>query len=246
MGIMDEKEQKGRGVMQISVIDCETVPNTNLPAGTIPQFDPDSVKVGNIKDPEKVKAKVAKERAVFNNSLIKKMSLHPDLCEVCCFAGMRYDTETGTSVTTVLSGEPQTIEQAWSFIADAYHDFVPIVSYNGIGFDLPVLLHRAMDLNVPVSGRIYQDITKRYSITHHYDLMQILAGWDRQKWESLDFYLQRFGIGEKTGDGGDVYKMWKDGKINEIEEYCKSDVELTAKLFARLESWIVPGVSTDD
>ena len=109
-----------------------------------------------------------------------------------------------------------------------------------------MLLHRAMDLNIPVSGRIYKDITKRYSITHHYDLIQVLAGWDKQRWEKLDFYLRRFGIGGKTGDGSQVYGMWQKGEIQKIEEYCKNDVLSTAKLFARVESWIVPGVSTDD
>jgi len=233
--------------MIIATVDLETIPNQNLPAGTTPQFDPKTVKHGKTIDPVKRQVKEAAERAKFNNGLTKKMSLHPDLCEVVCFCGMRYDTVSGEHEDTVVSGEPETIEAAWKFISDAYHSFVPIVSYNGIGFDLPVLMHRAMQISYSaVSGRVYQDITKRYSITHHFDLMQILAGWDRQRWESLDFYLRRFKIGAKTGDGGDVYKFWKAGRTEQIEAYCKSDVLLTARLFARLESWIVPGVSTDD
>jgi len=232
--------------MIIATFDIETVPSTNLPTEIIPQFDPSTVKHGNTKDIAIRDAKEAKARAIFNAGLTKTMSLHPDLCEVVCFVGMRYDTISGEHEDTVVSGEPEAVLAAWKFISDAYHAFIPLVSYNGIGFDLPVLLHRAMDLNVTMSGRIYQDLTKRYSITYHYDLMQLLAGWDRQKWESLNFYLQRFGIGKKTGDGGDVYKMWKAGRTEQIEAYCKSDVLLTAKLFARIEKWIVPGVSTDD
>ena len=230
--------------MRVAVIDIETVPEETSPVK--PEFDPTTIKYGNTKDPEKREAKEAAERAKFNHSLTKKMSLHPDMCQVVCFVGMTYDTETGEHKDTVAMGEPGTITQAWKFIAEAYHSFTPIVSYNGIGFDLPVLLHRAMLLNVPTSGRIYQDLTKRYSITHHFDLMQILAGWDRQRWESLDFYLRRFNLGAKTGDGGDVYKLWQDNKLKEIEDYCKNDVLMTAKLFSRLEQWIVPGVSTDD
>ncbi len=235
--------------MLIAAFDIETIPNQNLPEGVTPAFDPLTVKHGQTKDPAKRETKEAAERAKFNHGLIKKMSLHPDLCEVVCFCGVRYDTISGvpSSIWTIASGEPETIETAWKFISDAYHAFLPIVSFRGIGFDLPVLLHRAMDLKYSaVSGRVYQDITKRYSIRHHYDLMEILAGWERQKWESLDFYLRRFGIGKKTGDGGDVYKMWKAGRTKQIEAYCSNDVLMTAKLFARLEGWIVPGVSTDD
>ena len=232
--------------MKIAAFDIETIPHQNLPQGTKPEFDPSTVKHGNTKDQAIKDAKEAKARAIFNAGLVKTMSLHPDLCEVVTFCGMRYDTISGEHEDTVVSCEPDAVSSAWRFLSNAYHAFVPIVSYNGIGFDLPVLWHRSMELNVSISGRIYQDLTKRYSITHHYDLMQILAGWDRQKWKSLNFYLQRFGIGKKTGDGGDVYKMWKAGRTEQIEAYCKSDVELTAKLFARLESWIVPGVSTDD
>ena len=120
------------------------------------------------------------------------------------------------------------------------------MSFNGNGFDLPALLHRAMHLNIPMSRRIYNELTRRYSTKSHIDLMQVLADWDRQKWESLDFYLKSFGLGGKTGDGGQVYGMWKDGKIDEIEEYCMNDVLSTAKLFARIESWIVESVGIGD
>ena len=232
--------------MEIAVFDIETIPAQNLPDGVAPKFDPSTVKHGNTKDPEKRKAKEAQAKAIFYNGLDKTMSLHPDLCEVICFAGIRLDTVSKTTMSTVLSGEPQTIEQGWSFITDAYKDFVPLVSYNGIGFDLPVMLHRAMTLNIPVSIRMYNELTKRYLKHQHYDLMQILAGWDRQKWESLDFYLKRFGIGGKTGDGSQVYKMWKEGKIKDIEDYCKNDAFKTGQLFTRIEPWIVEGVGEND
>jgi DNA polymerase elongation subunit (family B) len=232
--------------MIIAAFDIETVPHQSLPDGVTPEFDPDSVKTGNLKDLEKIQAKEAQARAIFKNGLDKSMSLHPDLCQVACFCGATYDTETTECTTVSYLTERDAIISGWSFIYEAYHHFTPIVSYNGMNFDLPVMLHRAIDLYVSVSGRMYRDLTKRYSTQCHYDLMQILAGWDRQRYESLDFYLKRYGIGTKTGDGSQVYKMWKDGKTKEIEDYCLNDVLLTAKLFSRLEAWIVPGVGVDD
>ena len=105
--------------MLVAVIDCETIPNQSLPAECIPQFDPLSVKHGQTKNPAKRDAKEAAERAKFNNALSKKMSLHPDLCEVVTFCGMEYDTVTGEHVDTVSSGEPKAIVDAWRFIEGA-------------------------------------------------------------------------------------------------------------------------------
>jgi len=232
--------------MQIAVFDIETIPNQNLPDGVAPKFDPLSVKHGRTKDQAKRDAKEAAERAKFNAGLNKKMSLHPDQCEVVCFCGAIYDTTTGDADRLTISGEPATISDGWKFIYDAYHKAIPIVSFNGNGFDLPVMLHRAMYLNITMSRRIYNELTRRYSTKSHIDLMQVLADWDRQKWESLDFYLKSFGLGGKTGDGGQVYGMWKNGKHKEIEEYCMNDVLSTCKLFARVEGWIVEGVGVDD
>ena len=232
--------------MEICCFDIETIPNQNLPKNVTPQFDPLSVKHGNTKDQAKRDAKEAAERAKFSHSLDKKMSLDPDLCQVACFCGAIYDTTTGVADQVVYTGEPAAITLGWKFIYDAYHKAIPLVSYNGNGFDLPVLLHRSMDLQVPMSRRIYNELTRRYSTKSHYDLMQVLADWDRQKWQPLDFYLNRFGLGGKTGDGGHVYGMWKEGNIKAIEEYCMSDVLATAALFRRVEPWIVETVGVED
>ena len=232
--------------MEIYCFDIETIPNQSLPAGVTPEFDPARVKFGNTKDPQKKGAKVEAERRKFDKALVKKMSLHPDLCEVICFGGMVYDTVTGEHQDTIISGDEEAVFGAWAFITAATRAYSHLVSFNGIGFDLKVLLHRAIDLNIKVPSRIYSEITRRFSVQYHYDLMQVLSDWDRQAWMGLDFYLRRYGIGEKTGSGGDVYQMYQDGKIKEIEQYCLDDVLLTAKLFARVEQWIVRGTGPED
>lgn len=221
-------------MIKFAVFDIETIPGQSLPQDLIPQFDPDSVKVGNIKDQVKIDEKIETAQKEFEEGLSKKMSLDPDLCEVVCFVCQN---------EKVFSFPPphdeQFITNAWWLIERAYHDHIPLVSYNGIGFDLPVLLHSAMKLDIPVSPQMYSDLTKKYDNRYHYDLMQILAGWDKTKWKSLDFYLKLFGIGEKSGDGSQVYDMWKVGEYDKVKAYCEQDVAMTAKLFERLEPWIV-------
>ena len=219
--------------MKFCVYDIETMPCQSLPEGVKPEFDLDTVKVGNIKDPTKIQEKIDSAKNDFRDALDKKMSLDPDLCEVVVFVGDSHTWEKiHTSSEVVVNG-------AWNFIKTAYLDHIPLVSYNGIAFDLPVLWHQAMKLNIPVSAQMYSDLTKKYDNRYHYDLMQILAGWDKSKWKALDFYLKLFGIGAKTGDGSEIYGWWQAGLYENIREHCEQDVKLTAKLFERLQDYIV-------
>jgi len=223
--------------MKFATFDIETVPNTtSLPEGIKPEFDPTSVKLGNTKDIVKITEKVQDARLDFDAALDKKMSLDPDLCEVVCFVGQETDGAVAVYPNDI-------IELAWSFIEGYYLEHIPLVSFNGIAFDLPVLWHQAMMHNIPVSPQMYSDLTKRYENRYHYDLMELLSTWDvmakRRKYHSLDYYLNLFGIGEKAGEGSEVYEWWKAGEYDKIGEYCEQDVLLTAKLFERLEGYIV-------
>jgi len=225
--------------MKTVTFDIETIPRQDLPEGVKPEFDPESVKLGNIKEQAKIDDKVQKAREEFAEGLNKKMSLDPDLCEVVMVS---FSTDGKMKSFGLDIEEYERVYEAWSNIISAYQGRIPLVSFNGIGFDLPVLLHSAIRLDVPVSPFIYSAITPRYGNHHHYDLMQILAGWDRTKWKPLDFYLKLFDIGEKSGDGSQVYDMWKAKEYDKIKAYCEQDVLMTAKLFERLEPWIVKEV----
>ncbi len=204
--------------MKIAVIDTETIPNQSISEDLKSDFAK-TVKAGNL-GPEKAQEKID-----------KKMSLDPDLCEVVCFATYPiYDMPHPAM---------DLIGNAWATIKYFYLNHTPIVSYNGIAFDLPVLWHQAMIHNIPVSAQMYSDLTKKYENRYHYDLMQILAGWDKSKWKPLDFYLKLFGIGEKTGEGSEIYGWWKNQEYDKIRKHCEEDVRLTAKLFEKLATYIV-------
>jgi predicted PolB exonuclease-like 3'-5' exonuclease len=221
--------------MKTLTFDIETIPRQDLPDDLKPQFDPESVKIGNIKDQAKIDEKIEAARKEFEEGLVKKMSLDPDLCEVVIVSF--YDGERIESVG-LKNDEYDTVYEAWARIIPAYQNRIPLISYNGIGFDLPVLLHAAMRLDVPVDPYMYSFLTPRYDSVYHYDLMQILAGWDRTRWKSLDFYIKLFSLGSKTGDGSQVYGLWQAKEYDKIREYCEHDVTLTAALFERIEPWL--------
>ena len=230
--------------MKIATFDLETIPNQSLPESAIPKFDPASVKP--LKSEAATSAKIEKEKVKFDLGLIKKMSVNPDLCEVITFVGSIYDTETGVSDNVTVSHEPMAVKAAWEFVNDAYHSSIPIVTWNGNFFDLRVLWHRAMELRIPISRRILNDFTRKYSTKHHYDLKCILTDWDYHDYTPMDFFLKRYGFTPKTADGSMVYTWWQMDRIDKIEEYCLNDVLSTSKLFQYCEPWIVEGVSVED
>ena len=214
--------------MKFAVIDIETIPNQSLSEDMKSDFAK-TVKAGNL-GAEKAQEKID-----------KKMSLDPDLCEIIAFVGYR---DVSQDIPSDIAIHPECskrgiVNLAWNVISECYLDHIPLVSYNGIAFDLPVLWHQAMRLNIPVSPQMYSDLTKKYENRFHYDLMQLLANWDKSKWKSLDFYLKLFNIGTKSGDGSDIYTWWKSGDYDKIRLHCEEDVKLTAKLFERLQDYIV-------
>lgn len=240
---------KGGNKMIIAGFDIETIPNQRIPEACKPQFDPDEVKLGNTKDPAKVEAKIAEARDSFQDSMIKKMSTTPSLAQICTFVGMKYDTKTkkvikkvSIQVTKAYDGDDlDAVLEGWEFLRMCYNERTPIVSFNGIGFDMPIMWHRAIAQDCPVDQNLYNNLIPRYGNYHHYDLLGILAGWtlDKMKGHSLEFFLNLYGIGTKSGmDGSQVYPEWQLGNYDKIQEYCESDVLQTCKLFDRVESWI--------
>ena len=242
--------------MKFACIDIETIPNQSLPEGATPEFDPDDVKVGNVKDPIKIQEKIDKAEMDFNKGLAKKMSTDKDLCQVITFVGYIYTTSLTEDPKDKiidkkvlqwppLDEEYEVIYEAWNFIKHAYNDKIPLVSFGGNGFDLPVLFAAAIRLDVPLSRSMYDAITFRYENNHHYDLMRSLTGEIHPvRGKSLEFYLNCFQLGNKATDmdGSQVYPAWQAKEYTKIAEYCEQDVLMTAKLFERIEPWLAKGI----
>ena len=226
--------------MKIAVFDIETIPNQFLPEETKTEFT-ETIKTGNLKDQDKIDAKVN-----------KKMSTDKDLCQITTFVGCTYK-EKALEVKVLqwppLDEEYEVVSGAWDFIRRAYSDKIPLVSFGGNGFDLPVLFAAAMRLDIPVSRSLYDAITYRYENDRHYDLMRSLTGETHPvTGKSLNFYLGLFRLGKKTEgmDGSQVYPAWQAKEYIKISEYCEQDVLMTAKLFDRVEPWICKVADTED
>jgi len=131
---------------------------------------------------------------------------------------------------------------------DGIEKFTPqIVSWNGGGFDLPVLHYRGM-LHGVVAPRYWDmgdgdyadsrdfkwnNYISRYH-TRHLDLMDLLALYNGRANAPLDELAKLFGFPGKLGmDGGKVWSAWRDGQIAEIRDYCETDVVNTYLVYNR-------------
>lgn len=120
-----------------------------------------------------------------------------------------------------------------------------LVSWNGSGFDLPVLHYRAMRHGV-AAARYWEtgdtDQSFRWnnylSRFHwrHTDLMDVLAGYQFRGAARLDEIAVLLGLPGKLGMSGDqVWPKFLAGGIREIRDYCETDVINTYLVYLRFE-----------
>ena len=112
-----------------------------------------------------------------------------------------------------------------------------LVSYNGRGFDLPVIATRCLHHGIPFRHYFQSsDMRYRFSPAGHFDLMDYLSDFGASRAVSLDTMARLIGLPGKVGvDGKDVGPMVHAGRIAEVEAYCLCDVAQTAALFLRVQ-----------
>jgi len=112
-----------------------------------------------------------------------------------------------------------------------------IVTWNGRGFDMPVIAARCLRHGVTL--RHYyssKDVRYRFSPEGHLDLMDYLADFGAAKPAKLDVMAKLIGMPGKVGLAGkDVGPLFHAGKIQEVRNYCLCDVIQTAAVFLRVE-----------
>jgi predicted PolB exonuclease-like 3'-5' exonuclease len=120
-----------------------------------------------------------------------------------------------------------------------------LVSWNGSGFDLPVLHYRALKHGV-TAARYWEigDSDRDYRYNNylsrfhwrHIDLMDVLAGFQFSGRASLEHTAQLLGLPGKLGmSGSSVWDYYLKGKQIEIERYCETDALNTYLVYLRFE-----------
>lgn len=120
-----------------------------------------------------------------------------------------------------------------------------LVSWNGGGFDLPVLHYRALVHGV-VASRYWEmgnedrdfkwnNYLSRYH-TRHLDLMDFLALYTGRANAPLDDLAKLCGFPGKLGvDGSQVWNLFQEGRLQDIRNYCETDVVNTYLVYCRFQ-----------
>ncbi|MEW6292434.1 MAG: 3'-5' exonuclease [Pseudomonadota bacterium] len=140
------------------------------------------------------------------------------------------------------SGEGEIIQRFFDGIAK----YTPqMVSWNGGGFDLPVLHYRGLihgvaaprywDLGEDDRDFKWNNYISRYH-TRHLDLMDLLAMYQPRANAPLDELAKLMGLPGKLGmDGSAVWGAWLAGQIDAIRDYCETDVVNTWLVYLRFQ-----------
>lgn len=169
----------------------------------------------------------------------QRLPLH----EIVCISGLWID-ELGAmklfSFTREQHSEAEILRKFLS-IFDKRHP--TLVSWNGLQFDLPVILFRAMYHGLSAPGLFDQgeiDNQKRYNNYQnryhhrHIDLMDVMAMFNGRHFQKLDDIAHLFGFPGKRGDAGyHVPEYIQSQQWLKLSSYCEGDVLNTWLIYIR-------------
>lgn len=217
--------------MNTLVFDIETVPDTALGRRLYDLHDLSDEQVGQIM--------FTRRRQETGSEFLS----HEQHCVVAISVVMRSrDSLKVWSLGEEGSGEKELIERFFEGL-DRYTP--DLVSWNGSGFDLPVLHYRSL-LHGVSAARYWEtgegDTSFRYSNYlsrfhwRHMDLMDILSGFQGRGRASLDDVATLLGLPGKIGmQGADVWPEYLRGGLPRIRAYCETDVINTYLVYLRFE-----------
>lgn len=185
-----------------------------------------------------------------NEPLGDRLALHGWTCEVCTVAMLNPETMKGKVLYRgkdvdrfpdlpvgwaaggfAIDNEKGLLAETWKLL----EAFSRVITYNGRGFDLPVLAQRSLVLGLSVP---FNPSTYRYSFKEHLDLVEALTFFGATRRFPLGFICDALGVEspKHAMKGSDVESRWREGRYTEIAEYCAKDVVATAALFGKVQS----------
>ena len=175
----------------------------------------------NYKDPEKIAAYVKEKEAEQTD----RAGLDMDLCRI---------TGIGTYLSNVPSldvmvklAKNESDERAMLSQLAGGLEGVTLISFNGLKFDWPILMRRALYLGVS-----FPTISLDRFKSNHIDLYAKLTNSGTLSGHSLRFYAARLGWLdlEKTLTGAEEAQVFQSGKWAELEASIRHDVTATVRL----------------
>ncbi|MDL0088869.1 3'-5' exonuclease [Campylobacter gastrosuis] len=216
----------------ICVFDCETIPDANL-LRKIYDFSGDDLEV-------------SLQAFEYQKSVSGSEFLPIIFHKVVAISAVMAD-EFGRFIrVSTLKGENER-EILTKFINFINEHNPRLVSFNGRGFDLPMIMARAMRYNLSaaayfeVDNKIlnknkWENYKSRYDGRFHIDLLDHISDFGAVRGLKLDTLCAALNLPGKYDVSGDqVLELFYEGEIEKINEYCESDVLNTYWLFLKYE-----------
>jgi predicted PolB exonuclease-like 3'-5' exonuclease len=208
-------------------VDIETIP-TERPE-IIERVTSKLSAPSNYKDPEKIEAYIEAQKP----EAVHKTGLSGLFGQVLMI-GFAFDDEP---VKVIREGAEADILQAFRNVAcrvksqDQEYCTNTLVGHNILGFDAPFLSQRMM-----INGLkpLFRHGGKPWDMPID-DTMTMFACGTRTMY-SLENLCLAFGVPTPKGEmtGSSVYDYYKEGRIDEIAEYCARDVEATRAIYKKM------------
>jgi len=225
------------------VFDIETIPQDEAKLlASLPPFDPAEVKVGNLKDADKIAAKIADAEAKHKARWLSEAALSPVTGRIAMIGSQ--DIIDGKAVaTSVFYLQKDTITEEtllagfWGYWESTLREEHTIwVGHNVFDFDLPFMVNRSRILGVTIPRSVYSFKGGRVFWADR--IIDTRPVWlmGRKAADcpsSLDHISRALDVGEKSGSGSDFAALFA-ADPNAASAYCKRDLELTASIAKRL------------
>lgn len=188
----------------------------------IPPFNPADVKLGNIKDPDKIAAKIQAAEENHQSDYIKHAALDALSGQVLAI-GYRVEHQAiGVIYAKEHDTEEDVLLEFWRLIS-RFDRQPQLIGFNIKAFDLPFLFKRSWKhrIHPPYwlrNGRYWNDMV--------IDLREVWQVGDNRAHGSLASISRVLGLGEKAGNGADFSLLWNTDREAAIN-YCMRDVQLT-------------------
>lgn len=219
--------------MTALAVDIETVPTES--ALDMPYPEADRSPPANYKSADAIARWRESDVAAWRESSVKQYSLSPLYGRVVAI-GLAWDPpndftaaiETHALLAPSEGDEKALLEAFWERAQDAD----VLLTWNGFSFDIPFLLTRSALHGL---RGLPGNLLRRYQTSGHYDVKQVLNGWDSSKLRgglnSLDDWAKAFGLGAKVSHGSEVYRMFREGRFEDIGLYAADDARKTLQLY---------------
>lgn len=217
--------------MNIFTFDIETIPGQH--PGLKEELAATVTAPGQYKKPESIAQWLAENRETEAENAWLKTSFNGGLGQLCVIGYAIDDDEPVTLSVSDLSpdAERDLLRRFFSVITTELAS-ATFVGHNVIGFDFRFIWQRAMVLGVrppiyfprdpkPWGGRVF-------------DTMIAWAG--QRNFIDMDSLCSILGIPGKGGmDGSQVWPLVRDGRIDEVADYCRGDVKRARAIYRRME-----------